>query len=212
MSIEPSDVKLSTSQHIHYTFNQLPIDSNKESDVDALKSLFRIALDTRNFEIGQLVHRNNFFMLFQGVLLAGVAQSEHSIPVVSFMICLAGLIVSIYQTSMASGAKFWQEYWEYALHETEARLLSELKLVPNREQLLSFFHDEMDVYKSRVKKRMNSHSCSCGLVNKLIMAKFSVSKIPIYVGISLSIIWFLLLLCTIRGYAPLSIPSFIVGF
>jgi len=44
----------------------------------------------REFEITQLAQRNNFFMIFQGVMLAGVIQSSHAIPVVSFLVCVAG--------------------------------------------------------------------------------------------------------------------------
>ena len=34
-----------------------------------LKRIYEVAIETRNFEIAQLVHRNNFFMIFQGVLI-----------------------------------------------------------------------------------------------------------------------------------------------
>lgn len=96
-------------------------------DSGAMKRLFQIALETRNFEISQLVQRNNFFMIFQGVLLAGMVQSSHSKPVVSFLVCVAGLMVSVYQVKMAAGAKFWQEYWEAALHKVEKDLIDHLK-------------------------------------------------------------------------------------
>lgn len=198
--------------HTQFNYNYKdPYKANESTDTEALKSLFKIALETRNFEITQLVQRNNFFMIFQGVAFAGLAQSTHTIPVVSFMLCLAGLLVSIYQTGMASGAKFWQEYWEAALSNIETNLLKHISdSDQERRLLLSLFHDDQEIYNKMVKSSLRCNGCSW--TGKLIMMRFSVSKIPILVGVSLSIIWFLLLLCTVREYPPLSIPSFIIGF
>lgn len=176
--------------------------SNNENNSQVAINNFEIALRMRDFEIAQLTMRNNFFMIFQGVLFAGVVQSTHPKPVVSLMVCLVGLAVAIFQIGMASGAKFWQEYWEQMLskYESEARAgKSEL------------FHDETCQYKNTVKDRMHKRGFS-GLTSELVMCQFSVSRIPIYVGIALTAVWSLLALCTLRGYPPLSVPSFVVGF
>ncbi len=116
-----------TQNNINYQTRE-PIDVSISGDEKALKHLFKIALESRNFEITQLVHRNNYFMIFQGVIFMGLIQSTHNIPIVSFMICLVGLTTSIFQARMASGAKFWQEYWEAALSKIESSLLLELKI------------------------------------------------------------------------------------
>lgn len=180
-------------------------------DAKALKSLFRIALETRNFEIAQLVQRNNFFMIFQGVLLGGVVQSAHTKPVVSFLVCLAGFGVSVYQVKMASGAKFWQEYWEAALHRIEKELVAHLiSDTPSRGKIFHLFHEDDAVYREMVKERMKP--CGFGFSTWLVLQRYSVSRVPIYVASVLSSIWLLLLLCTMRGYAPFSVPSFVVGF
>ncbi len=57
----------------------------------------------REFEITQLAQRNNFFMIFQGVLLAGVIQSAHSIPAVSFL----GLYRRLFHFVISSWYGFW---------------------------------------------------------------------------------------------------------
>lgn len=180
-------------------------------DTAAMKRLFQIALETRNFEISQLVQRNNFFMVFQGVLLAGLVQSSHDKAVVSFMVCLAGVLVSFYQVRMAAGAKFWQEYWEAALVQVEKRLIAHL-MQPDakRSHLIHLFHEDDAVYSRMVRERLETRGFD--LTTKLIMNRYSVSRLPIYVAICLTIIWAFLLLCTMRGYPPLSVPSFIVGF
>jgi hypothetical protein len=166
-----------------------------DDDMTEKISDFEVALQMREFEITQLAQRNNFFMIFQGVLLAGVIQSAHSIPVVSFLGCIAGFFISLFQVGMASGAKYWQEYWEAKLSECKPDL----------------FHEDDCKYNNTVKARLTKRGIGCAIEN-LIMRRYSVSRIPIWVGIMFSVVWFLLVLCTLRGYPPLGIPSFIVGF
>lgn len=182
-----------------------------EVDGAALKGLFTVALETRNFEISQLVQRNNFFMIFQGVLLAGMIQSSHTKPVVSFLVCLAGFAVSFYQVRMAAGAKFWQEYWEAVLQDIDKELNKHLSIPEARKgKLFHLFHDDDHIYGKMVKDRLSRRGfCLTGF---LVMKRYSVSRVPIYVAIALSFVWALLLLCTMRGYPPFSPPSFVVGF
>ncbi|EIY9463595.1 hypothetical protein MNO19_004497, partial [Vibrio vulnificus] len=166
-----------------------------QNDTEALKSLFRIALSTRDFEITQLVQRNNFFMIFQGVIFAGVMQSSHTKPLVSFMVCLVGFFVSLYQVGMASGAKFWQEYWEEVLKAVEKRLLF-LLCGPKAQRsfLIELFHDDTEVYEKIVQSRLNRGKGSFMSPSSwLVMKRFSVSRIPIYVGLTLAAVWLTLL-------------------
>ncbi len=196
--------------NIHYQMHE-PIDTPKNSDEKALKHLFKIALESRNFEITQLVQRNNFFMIFQGVIFMGLIQSTHTIAIVSFMICLVGLVTSFFQARMAAGAKFWQEYWEATLTKIERELLLQLHdSNEERRALFALFHNHQEIYNSMVSQKIGTRSSS--FVNKMIMSRHSVSRIPIHVAISLGIIWFALLLCTIASYQGLGIPAFIVGF
>jgi hypothetical protein len=180
-------------------------------DRDALEFMYQTCIQARYFEITQLVARNNFFMVFQGVLLAGLAQASSGkpIPVVSFLICTAGVASAVMQILMASGAKFWQERWESELERVEKQLLShlasdELRTVPVH-PLFSLGHQgAIDL----VRERLSVRSASV----RLLVHKFSVSRIPIFAGISFLTIWMLLLLCTVAGPWGNIIPSFIVGF
>ena len=154
-----------------------------------------IALRMREFEITQLAQRNNFFMIFQGVMLAGVIQSSHVIPVVSFLVCVAGFFISLFQIGMASGAKYWQEYWEAELSKSQPAL----------------FHEDDCKYHSTVKGRLKKRGIGF-LIESLIMRRYSVSRIPIWVGITFMVVWLLLVLSTLSAYPPFGIPSCIVGF
>lgn len=203
------------------------------SDLRGWKGIYELCLELRNFEISQLVQRNNFFMIFQGVLLAGVCQSAGQVPIVSFMACLAGLVVSILQAGMAAGAKYWQVHWEIntqkseqvmmkvwtvhdRLHDTieknkveiDPALFSQLE---SRRLLIHLF--EEDYNRDLIEKSLKQGRIKRKVVNHLIMQRFSASRIPIYVGICLAIIWFALLVCTIRiPGLNLQVLSIITGF
>ena len=188
------------------------------SDLRGWKGIYELCVELRNFEISQLVQRNNFFMIFQGVLLAGVCQSAGQIPIVSFMICLAGLAVSILQAGMAAGAKYWQVHWEintqkseqvmmkvWTVHERLQKEIDDNKVeidshlysqLESRNFLIHLFQEGYNqgairdsIHEGRVKRRF---------VNWLIMKRFSASRIPIYAGLCLSGVWFTLLVCTVR--------------
>ena len=176
-----------------------PIEMRLNGDMAALKSLFKIALEKRDFEISQLVQRNNFFMIFQGVLFAGVMQSSHEKPIVTFLVCVAGLLTTLFQVGMACGAKFWQEYWEEALQKIESRLLLHIhKADDTRKEIWSLFHDDSEVYSKIVSRRLQSHKAGFfSPISWLVMQRFSISRIPIYAGLSLSAIWLAMTLASV---------------
>ena len=202
-------------------------------DLAAWKAIYKLCIELRNFEISQLVQRNNFFMIFQGVLLAGICQSAGQIPIVSFLICLAGLGISILQACMAAGAKYWQVHWEINTQRSEQAMTKitqyhrvlrgqltkrnivldkelEAKL-ENRALLVHLFQE--DTNKVRIKKSIVESRPHAFLMNEFIMRKFSSSRIPIYAGLFLSIIWFFLLACTVRfDGLNMGVFDFIVGF
>jgi hypothetical protein len=181
------------------------------SDKDAAASVYEKAVALRDFEISQLTQRNNFFMIFQGVLLAGVLQSDGGIPIASFLVCCAGFVVSILQTGMAAGAKYWQERWELGVERAEKLLLKQIKEDPGRRMFIHMFNVGSFKLRRRMRVRFLRQD-RYSLINRLIISKPSVSRIPIYTGIGLSAVWLLLLMSTVRGNGFFWIPSWIVGF
>ena len=182
----------------------------------SIDAAFRMALEQRAFEIGQLTNRNNFFMVFQGVLLAGLVQSQGAAaPMMNFFVCLAGMAISLLQACMAGGAKYWQIRWEVAVKKLELMLLEELKDYPKVFQL---FAADMRHLTDAEQAQINNINTSparildplqadCGYVKGIvkedlkgagffvkfaILRRFSVSKIPFWVGISLFCIWTLI--------------------
>ncbi|MFS2105621.1 hypothetical protein [Ralstonia sp. Ralssp135] len=114
----------------------------EDSPAGNIAAAFDLTLQQRNFEISQLTQRNNFFMIFQGVVIAGLIQSGGvAAPILTFAVCLLGFGVSLWQTCMAAGAKFWQVRWERANRTLEIWLLEELK---NHDKVFQVFTSDTD--------------------------------------------------------------------
>ncbi|MDN8449675.1 hypothetical protein QZK77_12110 [Acinetobacter baumannii] len=172
-------------------------ESNNEK-VTELKAVYKLAIDTRNFEIHQLINRNNFFMLFQGVLLAAVFNNQASKPFVEFVICFAGIFISWHQIGVAAGAKYWQEWWELKASEIE----DELKNAMEAENFISLFNlDHEGNHQEQRKKviaKIEKHSGWLNsFINFLILRKYSVSRVPIRSGLVLMATWIILFLNTL---------------
>jgi hypothetical protein len=192
-----------------------------DSPIGSLAKAFDFAIRQREFEISQLTQRNNFFMIFQGVLIAGIVQSQGTAaPLISFCVCLVGFVTSLLQVGMAAGSKFWQIRWERAAKTTEIWLLEELKdykrvntfltadgkflIAAEKARLgvvnitaaraadpITYIDDSIS--KSN-KEEINQDASSWmrNFENLLILKKFSVSRIPIWAAITLSLFWIFL--------------------
>lgn len=172
----------------------------KSSNLHAIKKLYELTIRVRDFEITQLSQRNNFFMLFQGVLFAGLATllQNSSGKDYAALICFIGFFVSMFQIGISSGAKYWQEFWEESVRKTEIELIREMKSIRpgsklHREKVYKLFSIEMSEVERSVKKRLRRSNANW-LIKKLILAKFSVSRIPIWAGVFFFVVWLSLLI------------------
>lgn len=202
-------------------------------DLSAWKAIYKLSIELRNFEINQLVQRNNFFMIFQGVLLAGVCQSAGQLPIVSFVICFVGFCVSLLQAGMAAGAKYWQEHWELNSRRSEDAMVKLLqrhrvyrylndrfnieidedvdRRLEGRHALVHLFQDDSN--HDLIEQSVTSGRPHALVANWMIMRRFSASRIPIYVGLTLAVGWFVLLISTLHFEdLSLGVWSAIVGF
>lgn len=196
------------------------------SPVGSLAAAYKFAQHQREFEISQLTQRNNFFMIFQGVLIAGLIQSQGTAAaVVSFAVCALGFVVSLFQVGMAAGSKFWQVRWERAAKTTEIWLLkalqdqdrinhfltadgkhltasekaemTQINLHKARQNDQLTFNDGATVEKNRIELCQVGDNRRRRFENYLILNKYSVSRIPIWVGLLLAVFWLYLLTFTI---------------
>ncbi|MHA6846949.1 hypothetical protein [Ralstonia syzygii] len=202
----------------------------KDSPVGNIAAAYELTLRQREFEISQLTQRNNFFMIFQGVIIGGLVQSSgQAAPVLTFAICGLGFAVSVWQMLMAAGAKFWQVRWERAARQLEVWLLEELKdhakvfqvfssdtkfLSGDDEKKLNEVNktvsrqvDPLTMQPGQIKKWVEEELKNGAKwwqwpVSKLIIGKPSVSRIPIFVGAALAVFWLILLLHTLGWGVP----------
>lgn len=180
---------------------------NQSPDQVAIADIYKLAIAGRDMEINQLVQRNNFFMIFQGVLLAGLLQAAGNgkiIPVVSLLACIAGLVVSLLQVGMAAGAKFWQERWESAVEATERFLLEEQP--KERSKLFELFSSGDKHFDEIVKERLKDKDV---FTRYLVGARFSPSRLPLYAALVFAVIWLVLIVAQL---VPLHFFSWIAGF
>lgn len=181
----------------------------ENNELESLKSVYKICIETRNFEISQLIQRNNFFMLFQGVLLAAALQNQASKPFVEVIVCLAGVFVSLYQMQMASGAKFWQEWWESRVDHYEEKLRG-MQIMESGHFFDLFATSSDNVYKEVSGRIRKTRKFS--LTNALILQSFAVGRAPIKVSLVLLATWSLLLAHTIDFSWLSDLSVYIKGF
>lgn len=184
-----------------------------EDNIKSIKSLYEISIEIRNFEINQLIQRNNFFMLFQGVLLASILlasilQAENSRPTIEFIICFSGIAISFYQMQMASGAKFWQEWWEERVVHFEELICKEID-ENGTSNSIELFTIEATEVKKIVSSRLSKSRA--GFTNFLILGEFSVGRAPIKVSIVLLCTWFTLLMSTFN-WSGIDLSNIVSGF
>lgn len=181
-------------------------------------------LRLREFEINQLTQRNNFFMIFQGVLIAGLVQSQGTAaPLITFSMSLLGVATSVLQIGMAGGAKYWQSRWEASTRSSEIAIVlallrqdklavqtfthdSTLLTVEEQKQILEWnaqhpnrddqITDDPDFIKSVVLadieagRRRGFRKYADWWVQRFAIApKWSVSRIPIWVGAMIFVFW-----------------------
>lgn len=93
----------------------------KEYDKEKLEEAFKIALDTRKFEIELYWKRTGYFVLFIGAVFVGYYKMLQSIDngsndiqkeLLFLFFSLLGFILSLLWYIANRGSKFWQENWE----------------------------------------------------------------------------------------------------
>jgi hypothetical protein len=89
------------------------------------KDAYKIALDTRNFEIGLFWQRSNYFLVLNTALAVGFFKVDEI--VYSLLLAALGVIVSFLWYRVNLGSKFWQSRWEERLKIAEVEVAPDLK-------------------------------------------------------------------------------------
>jgi hypothetical protein len=190
-------------------------------------------LRLREFEISQLTQRNNFFMIFQGVLIAGLVQSQGTAAaLITFAMAMLGVGTSVMQIGMAGGAKYWQSRWEASTRSSEIAIV--LELLKQKKLAVQTFTldptlltmDEQKQIKAWNDQHLDPNDHLIGdpsFINNIVKAdinggrasgprnwadwwvkriaiepKWSVSRIPIWVGAMLMVFWVIIAINSIN--------------
>lgn len=98
---------------------------NVNEKSDSILEAFKIALDTRKFEIDLYWKRANYFWLFIGAVFIGYCSTlrdDHSLDFENILITFLGYIFSVCWLFVNRGSKFWQENWETNIEKLSRKL------------------------------------------------------------------------------------------
>lgn len=143
------------------------------------KEFYKIAIETRNMEIGLFWQRLNYFL----VLNTAVAVGFFSIREAKYQIALSifGIIVSFLWFLINIGSKYWQSRWEHRASLIETRLGENIDM----------FSAPKEVTDSDVKASLLNHKKvkQLTLYDRWVMRKPSVSKIMSWLSAIFIILW-----------------------
>ena len=88
------------------------------------KDIFKMALDTRNFEISMFWQRSNYFLVLNTALGVGFFKVEDPY---SLGIAFFAFLVSLVWFRVCLGSKFWQSRWEQRLAKVEKKVAPDLQ-------------------------------------------------------------------------------------
>lgn len=171
--------------------------SNKEKEAGDVEiqqyekkkfELYKISVETRNFEIGKFWERSNYMLILNTAIASGVLLVGTKSGVMLLAYC--GVILSIVWSRLILGSKFWQARWEERLSKIEKQLFA-----GNAKLFATTFEeakaDVRDSFRFRDKKLLLRTNYSLriilfpydlikwlinSVVDFLILLKFSVSK------------------------------------
>jgi hypothetical protein len=146
------------------------------------KDLYKIALDTRNFEISLFWQRSNYFLALNTAIAAGFffkASKEYQLWLGIF-----GCLISLLWVSINLGSKFWQSRWENRLKIAEENL----------DCGINYFSANWCTIKSDVEEsiKFSKHGVVRNLVDKFVLLKPSVSFVMILLSLLFVCLWILL--------------------
>jgi len=167
----------------YVTVKEKYMPKNSDSKLSALEQ-YKVAIDTRNLEIGLFWQRSNYFLVLNAALALGFFKVEEG--KFSVLLAVFGIFVSIIWFRVNLGSKFWQSRWEQRLKLKEEEIASDL----------NYYSADWDLIYKDVKDNLEYSSKNNGWVRRWIdretLNKPSVSYNMILLSIIFQIGWILL--------------------
>lgn len=151
-------------------------------------NIYKVALDTRNFEINLFWQRSNYFLALNTALAVGFFNLNGNRKY-SLTLAVLGTVVSILWYLANLGSKFWQSRWENRLKIVEEQIAPEL----------NFFAADWQTIRNDVQESLKNggHSGLQKLLYSQISKKPSVSYLMILLSLVFVAAWVLLIAMTL---------------
>jgi hypothetical protein len=153
----------------------------------AKEELYKIALETRNFEISMFWQRSNYFLVLNTAVAVGFFSLND--PFYTVPLSIFGFLVSLLWVRVNLGGKFWQSRWEEKLRLVELDTLPEIQ----------FFSADPNTNREDVKASLDraGHSGFRRLIDRLVLKKPSVSGAMTYLSLGFALLWIVFLVVAI---------------
>jgi hypothetical protein len=152
---------------------------SNENTLSRDERLFKIALDTRNFEISLYWQRSNYFLALNTALAVGffsIKEQGYALTLASL-----GAIASVLWFFVNAGSKYWQSRWEHEVIVREKKLTSNGPLfAATREQTDQYVRDSL---------LWNHHGTLQRLADRLVLRKPSVSFMMTLLSAAFFFVW-----------------------
>lgn len=149
--------------------------------------VYKVALDTRNFEISLFWQRSNYFLVLNTALAIGFFNLQAT--KYSILLAVLGALVSILWYRVNLGSKYWQSRWEERLKIVEEQIAPEIK----------FFAADLETIRNDVQKSLEAgkHTGLQRLVYTQVLEKPSVSYRMTLLSLVFVASWGLLIVMTV---------------
>ncbi|BAZ44834.1 hypothetical protein NIES4102_18510 [Chondrocystis sp. NIES-4102] len=142
--------------------------------------LYKIAIETRNFEIKLFWQRSNYFLVLNTSIAVGAFTKVAEKSQIYFL--LLGIVVSFLWFLVNIGSKYWQVRWEYEVAKLEKEINQEIYLFSaNKKATDNAVKEFLSGY-----RQQDSFPSLC---DSFILVKPSVSKIMICLSVIFVIFW-----------------------
>lgn len=133
--------------------------------------LYKVALDTRNFELKFFWERCNYFLILNSGLAFAYFRNE--VAIYSLPIALLSIVVCFLWFRVALGSKFWASRWEQALFDFESRNISFQELPSDRRFFSSSLIDARNAVARSFKH--SAHGGFASWIDSRVLSKPSVT-------------------------------------
>jgi len=156
------------------------------------EELYKIAINTRNMEIGLFWQRSNYFLVLNTAIAVGffsVKESEYQLA-----LSVLGALVSVLWFLINIGSKYWQSRWEHRASLIETRLGDNIDM----------FSASKEVTDSDVRASLLNHKKvkQLSLYDRWVMRKPSVSKIMSWLAAIFIALWLSIFVIEVNDKNP----------